>query len=327
MNSKSTERIGVSRCETILSQQEIIFREQPTQDFGIDAQIELMDPQSKYASGKLIALQIKSGTSHFSEVSGNNVIYRGKMKHYKYWMNHSLPVIIVLYNPETDECIWEHVNPDTIHITENGWKIGVPRNHLLQNCKSQFEKVAENQTEYEKKMNKLLLAKPWMQAITRGDKVVLEVEEWVNKSSGRGAITLKILHEDLEKTVINWPCVFFGLSDYADVFKDLFPWATFDVDKELYSEYLEDEFISATCPYDSETGEFLFTDSEEHQEDYETYLSELPEIRPYEVAAGEVARYRLILSLNRLGLAFVEVDKFLENDFAYYFGKKDLVNP
>lgn len=327
MNSKSIERMGVSRCETIFSKQEIIFREQPTQDFGIDAQIELMDSQSGHASGKLIAVQIKSGINYFSEVSGNNVIYRGDMQHYKYWINHSLPVIIILYNPDTDECIWEHITPETVHTTGRGWKIEVPRNHLLENCKSQIEMIAENQTEYEKKMNMLLLAKPWMQAITRGDTVILEAEEWVNKSSGRGAITLKILHENAEKTVINWPYVFFGLRDYGAVFRDLFPWANFNVDEELYAEYQEDEFISATCPYDSEIGEFLFTDSEEFQEDYEAYLSELPKIRPYEIAAGEVARYRLILSLNRLGFAFVEIDKFLENDFAYYFSKKDLVNP
>lgn len=326
LDSKSIERMGVSHCEKVLAKQGIIFREQPTSDYGIDAQIELKDSQSGSPSGKLVAVQIKSGPSYFSEVSDNNIIYRGDMQHYEYWMNHSLPVIIVLYNSDTDECIWEHINSSTAHMTGNGWKIAVPRNHPLEDCKSQLEKVAENQTEYEKKMNMLLLAKPWMQAITRGDTVILEAEEWVNKSSGRGAITLKILHEDVERTVINWPYVFFGLRNYADVFRDLFPWADFDADEELFGGDLEYEFISETCPYDSETGEFLFTDSKEFLEDYEKYLRELPKIRPYEIVAGEVARYRLILSLNKLGNAFIEVDKFLENNSAYYFSKKDLLD-
>ena len=59
----SVERIGVSATEKIINQMGLIFREQPTDDYGIDAQIETIE--NGYATGKLIAVQIKSGSSFF----------------------------------------------------------------------------------------------------------------------------------------------------------------------------------------------------------------------------------------------------------------------
>ena len=39
----SVERIGVSATEKIINQMGLIFREQPTDDYGIDAQIETIE--------------------------------------------------------------------------------------------------------------------------------------------------------------------------------------------------------------------------------------------------------------------------------------------
>ena len=92
------DRVGVSAVSKCVSQLGLIFREQPTDDYGIDAQIETFDKD--YASGKLIAVQIKSGDSFFNELKDDKIIFRGEKKHYDYWINHSLPVIIVLYIPK-----------------------------------------------------------------------------------------------------------------------------------------------------------------------------------------------------------------------------------
>ena len=101
----NNERIGVSKIQLLVNREfQWIFREQPTDDYGIDAHIEIHN--GMYATGKLIALQIKSGPSYFQEIKDNNVVFRGDVKHLSYWTKHSLPVIIVLYNPITDECIW-----------------------------------------------------------------------------------------------------------------------------------------------------------------------------------------------------------------------------
>ena len=39
----SVERIGVSSVEKIINQMGMIFREQPVDDYGIDAQIEIVE--------------------------------------------------------------------------------------------------------------------------------------------------------------------------------------------------------------------------------------------------------------------------------------------
>ena len=78
----SIARIGVSSTEKIINQMGMIFREQPTDDYGIDAQIETIE--NGYATGKLIAVQIKSGESYFSETTSESIIYRGERKHYDY---------------------------------------------------------------------------------------------------------------------------------------------------------------------------------------------------------------------------------------------------
>lgn len=103
----TTERIGVSRVQAIVYEQlHWIFREQSIDDCGIDAHIEVKDED--YATGKLIAVQIKSGESYFKNEINNEITYYIDERHFNYWKSNVLPVIIVLYNPETYECIWEY---------------------------------------------------------------------------------------------------------------------------------------------------------------------------------------------------------------------------
>jgi len=97
MDTGSIGRIGVGKCCVKFEELGFLFREQAIGDYGIDAIIETKN--DNYLSGKLIALQIKSGDSYFKEKKDDKIIYRGENKHYDYWINHSLPVIIVLYSP------------------------------------------------------------------------------------------------------------------------------------------------------------------------------------------------------------------------------------
>ncbi len=69
--SAKTGRIGVSRTETRFESSSVgLFREQPTEDFGIDAHVEVVDGTS--LKGRLLGVQIKSGESYFNETA-----YRG----------------------------------------------------------------------------------------------------------------------------------------------------------------------------------------------------------------------------------------------------------
>ena len=73
--SQKTGNVGVQIVGEMFESAGYIFREQTTKDFGIDAQIEVVD--GDIVTGKLVALQIKSGNSWFKEKSDDGFIYRG----------------------------------------------------------------------------------------------------------------------------------------------------------------------------------------------------------------------------------------------------------
>lgn len=64
LDKHSTGRVGVYMCGTIFEEHDFIFREEAIEDYGIDAIIEAKE--DGVPSGKLIAVQIKSGESYFS---------------------------------------------------------------------------------------------------------------------------------------------------------------------------------------------------------------------------------------------------------------------
>lgn len=128
-NSSKTDRLGVQIVGLKFERFGYIFREQTVTDCGIDAQIELIDEEN--ATGKLIAVQIKSGKSWFKESNGQGYVYRGDMAHLDYWLHYSLPVLIVLCDVEEDECYWQAVTQNTVIYTKGAWKIEVPKNQKI----------------------------------------------------------------------------------------------------------------------------------------------------------------------------------------------------
>lgn len=113
-----------------------IFREQQKADMGIDAHVEICD--SGHPSGRLIALQIKSGESWFKEQSDEGIVFRGSLEHLDYWLEHSLPVIIALYNPLNEEVVWQVVLSKHITRTTKAWKIIIPKSNKL-NKQAEFK--------------------------------------------------------------------------------------------------------------------------------------------------------------------------------------------
>jgi len=90
-------------------------------------------------------LQIKSGDRWFKEKNGNNIIFRGNNEHLKYWQNHSLPVIVVLYKDSENTAYWQAVN-NTVQKTKKGWKLLIPldrqvNSHALEPLKKLSQKI------------------------------------------------------------------------------------------------------------------------------------------------------------------------------------------
>lgn len=287
-----------------------LYRIQPLEtDYGIDAHIEIVEDGE--ATGRLIGVQIKTGPSWFREEKEEGFIFRGDIEHYNYWTNHSLPVILVLCNDEDEKCYWVEVREENVEkISKSTWKILVPKKQILNSySKYALENVAENKSSYEKKLDMLIVAKSWMKEIKKGNTVILESEEWVNKMSGRGSLTIKVVdeHTGEESVATDWPYINLPGWCYEDAFPKLFPWANISVDEDFYEYYDEQQYILENGCYNSEDDEWFYD-----AEDLQYYLDSLPSIRPYE-NCGEVAKYRLVLNLNGLGESFIKVDDYLRN--------------
>lgn len=105
------------------------FRDQPVDDYGIDAHIE---PKRNGApAGRLIAAQIKGGLSYFKSKASGGWYYKGKDRHLRYWRNFVLPVVVILYNPDTETCYWQQVSDEHITYTDSAWRLFVPASQTL----------------------------------------------------------------------------------------------------------------------------------------------------------------------------------------------------
>ena len=120
-----TGDIGVYKVADIVSSQlRWIFRPQPFADVGIDAIIE--EVKNDEPTGKLIALQIKAGASYFKNQDENNIYFRVEQKHYDYWSEFCLPVIVIFHNPETGLTYWSHFTNHNL----NGNKLLVNKQNI-----------------------------------------------------------------------------------------------------------------------------------------------------------------------------------------------------
>ncbi|HGS4888132.1 TPA: DUF4365 domain-containing protein [Vibrio parahaemolyticus] len=296
----NVERLGVSRLEFYFSQNGWLFREQVILDFGIDAQVEIVD--ENYPTGDLIAIQIKSGLSFFDEETDDSYVFRTTDKHISYWANHSLPVILVLYHPEQDKLYWQSISEETVINTGKNWKVKVPKSNELTE-KSFYHLSRLTQPEpYVKRMNKLKLDVPWMQKLSDGEDVFLHFADWVNKSLPRYKMTISSASGS-----VTFPMTYMPGMTLEKALEYFIPWADFEMDIDAHKMESESQW-SAECYMgkDSETGEYYFGESFE-----EWYVEpDTDEIIPTHFD-GECEYYSLKLSLNELGESFLALYEFL----------------
>ena len=309
--ASSIERRGVHHCGEIAERNNWMFREQPIDDVGIDAHMEFIESTGK--PKQLLALQITSGSSWFKEKKDNYIIFRYiNERQYNYWTMNSLPCIVVLYNPDDDMCIWEKLTVETIEKTKGGkgFLVKVPLNQVFLNDLSNekllsFTNLPQHITNY----NFLLSQKKFMQIIHDGGKIRLHSTEWVNKSSGRGETEL-IVDDGKSIQKYSYP-YWFPFTPYKMVFPRLFPWANFSADEDFFEENDETLWREYHCYYDKEDDEWINVG-----DTFEEFRRKLDPMRSID-HLGEVAEYMLVLSLNELGRAFLNVDKFVSQNQPY----------
>ena len=103
---RAKARLGVAFVEKIVAEAGSIFREysQDT-DLGIDGQIEFID--NEVATGDLVDVQIKAGSSYLKHrLDGDCFKVEVETKDLIYWNSLPIPVILVAYDPKTEQSSW-----------------------------------------------------------------------------------------------------------------------------------------------------------------------------------------------------------------------------
>ena len=295
-NTDSTAAVGVTRVQFLVEQSlGWIFRRQEHRDTGIDAQVEVV--LSGEATGLVLALQIKTGPSYFTEKTSKGWRYRGNYSHLRYWNEHNLPVIVVLVDDTTGKAYWALVGEDAeIHRAEKSWTIEIPRSQQVGvNCAGAWMDLAWAANPRDALYRYCVAHRRYIQHISNGGRVLVEADDWINKTRGQAEFRVNL--EDENGTVVEtqaWS-FFAGIHDVHDFVRHVFPWADVGIDEDFYGMH------------EDVPPEAVFQDSESPG-GYYIIPGERPTgIRPYADSAGEVEHYRFELFLNNTGLAFASL--------------------
>lgn len=187
MSTDQTDRAGIHAVGGLFTKLNWAFREQPTSDFGIDAQAEKLNEDGS-AGGKLIALQIKSGASYF-RLRGDNYVFYGEARHRDYWTNHSLPVFLILHNPETGLTLWQRIADHLIEEKSDGrWAIEIPKGQTLDSEHESYLAAGIASDLGSLRRARLALDLPTIRIFAAQKEIYLRIEDWVNKTLNfRGA--------------------------------------------------------------------------------------------------------------------------------------------
>jgi len=318
MRNDSTERLGVVEVEKLFLQFNWIPRTVFQTDVGIDMTVEIC--KNGNPIGKFIGVQIKSGDSYFKEKSENTIIFRSNETHINYWLNNSLPILIVLHDLKTSLTIWEVVNRHTVESTGKTFKIKIPLSNTLE---KKFADKIERLTEKSPLLNsfqKLILDRPIIGLIAKGEKVVVELRMWIKKPNKKADITIyHVLNDDeiseskegffekifndeeiLEQKKLT-EFTTEGITGYQSLYY-FYNWADFKLDESFYESFTDYD--------DDNMPGYKLVFLEDRFRNYK-----LPVI-PYHID-GNLARYRLRMSLNEYGYSII-------NFFDYLIGNKQL---
>jgi hypothetical protein len=140
---------GVALVSRAVSQLGWIFRRNHNEhDFGIDGYIDLVT-DSGSVTGRMLAVQIKCGPSYLSHENRFGFTYYGERKHFNYLLNHPVPVLLIICDPVSGICYWNHFSNTAIEPTQAAWKINIPRrNTLTETLRPDIEKIAGPSVDY-----------------------------------------------------------------------------------------------------------------------------------------------------------------------------------
>jgi hypothetical protein len=147
--SAQTGEIGVSLVTRLFVEDfNWIFRRvNQEHDFGIDAYIDIVEDD--HVTGRSFAVQIKCGKSYFKESKYDEYWYEGEKKHLNYLLNHPVPVVIILVNPDSKEFFWRFFDINKTEKYGSGWRMAIPKSQrLTSNTKPRLRMLAGKEKDY-----------------------------------------------------------------------------------------------------------------------------------------------------------------------------------
>lgn len=136
---------GETAVDLAVSKMGFIFRDQTSADYGVDATIEVTrttDTGKRVATGRLIAVQVKSGDCAVRRTRYGYTLYCSR-SHANYWLRHSLPVIVVYSHPKTERLFWTHITETSLRQTPKGFAIDFDDASELTVASEDLTKIAE----------------------------------------------------------------------------------------------------------------------------------------------------------------------------------------
>ena len=141
-NTVIIERKGVNAVDSAFLDMGWVFRETPHTDYGIDGDVEIR--KNGELTGKHLALQIKSGDSYLKENKNGKITFYIDEWHYKYWLQYDRPVIILFYDDQSSNVIWEQVRLANIQNTTKQFKIEIcPSKTLSRESIDEMQNIVE----------------------------------------------------------------------------------------------------------------------------------------------------------------------------------------
>ena len=220
----NTGQTGVNAVEGVFLSMKWLFRRQFESDFGIDAQVEVVVDNKP--TGQLLALQIKSGVSYFKK-RDKDFVYYGEERHLVYWEKHSLPVLLVLHNPEDRTTIWQRIERHMVTETDGGrWSITIPYWQTLteKSADAILIRVPRSDPESQRR-HRMALDIDLMRQIKAAAGAYVSIDEWQNKSLNFRSTTLSLEEPDADP-IHEFEFWVVG-SNPSEVFDWLFPWLSF----------------------------------------------------------------------------------------------------
>jgi hypothetical protein len=164
-NASKKGEDGLTIVKTIVQTElKWVFRKNhQEEDFGIDAYFDIITEVGQ-VTGKSIAVQIKTGASYFKEKNELGWTYRGELKHLNYYLNHDIPVVIIIVDDNDKVAYWCLCDSTKTEKAGDNWKITIPFSQKLNaSSKTELQKFISPVTDYVSQLehfwsvNKMLL--------------------------------------------------------------------------------------------------------------------------------------------------------------------------